>query len=307
MFVYIKHNKCYMVNFEWYRTFKTIYECNSISEASKKLFITQPGVSKHLSALEAQIGKKLFIRTARKTLPTEYGKFLYTQVSASISELEKAENNFSKAGNKHCPSIVVGCSYDYFKNALLDKLPELDMFLTFHFGTNNELATSLENGKTHLTIGTEKYNTFPHTFSNLNTEKFVLIASNTLNIPKEISAKNAEPKEIQKWLSKQNWFAFDNELPFVNKFWEYHFKKRPQIKARIVFPSFTDVIKTMQKIDALCVMPLYACEGALAGRNVKYAIPNFEAFENKLYCANKPNSENLYEIRLLKEKLEFPL
>jgi len=73
-----------MINFEWYRTFKTIYECDSISEASKKLFMTQPGVSKQLSALEGRIRKKLFVRTARKTIPTEYGKFLYTQMQTNF-------------------------------------------------------------------------------------------------------------------------------------------------------------------------------------------------------------------------------
>ena len=52
-----------MVDLEWYRTFKAIYECKSISEAAKRLYITQPGASKHLKALESQIGKKLFIRT----------------------------------------------------------------------------------------------------------------------------------------------------------------------------------------------------------------------------------------------------
>lgn len=296
-----------MVNFEWYRTFKTIYECNSISDASKKLFLTQPGVSKHLSALEAQIGKKLFIRTARKTLPTEYGKFLYTQVSASVTALEKAETNFSKTGNKHCPSIVIGCQYDYFKTFLLDRLPELNMFLTFHFGTTLELANWLENGKIHLSIGTEKYNTYPHTFSNLNNEKLVLVASNELNIPKEILSKQIESKKIEKWLTEQNWFAFDNELPFANQFWEYYFKNRPQIMARIVFPSFLDIIRTMKKMDGLCIMPLYACKDALDNKVVKLAIPNMALLENKLYCANKPNSENLYEIRLLKEKLGLPL
>ncbi|AWM12891.1 hypothetical protein DI487_02745 [Flavobacterium sediminis] len=296
-----------MVNFEWYRTFKTIYECNSISEASKKLFLTQPGVSKHLSALEAQIGKKLFIRTARKILPTEYGKFLYTQISASVATLQKAETHFSKTGNKHCPSIVVGCQYDYFKTNLLAYLPELDMYLTFHFGTADELAQWLENGKTHLSIGTEKYNTFPHTFTPLNNEKLILVASNNLNIPKEFLLKKIDYKKIEKWLTEQNWFAFDNELPFLNRFWEYHFKNRPQIMARIVFPSFSDIIKTMKKIDGLCVMPLYACKQALDNEEIKLAIPNIELLEDKLFCANKSNSENLYEIRLLKEKLGFPL
>ncbi len=46
-----------MINLEWLRTFSAIYECKNITEASKKLNMTQPGVSKHLAALENHIGK----------------------------------------------------------------------------------------------------------------------------------------------------------------------------------------------------------------------------------------------------------
>jgi len=296
-----------MVNFEWYRTFKAIYECNSISGASKKLFITQPGVSKHLSALESQIGKKLFIRTARKTLPTEYGKFLYTQIATFIVGLEKAEGDFSKKGNKHCPSIVIGSRYDYFKKELLDKLSELDMFVTIHFGTSDELTKSIENGKIHLLIGTNKYNTYPHQFSKLESEKLVLVASKNLEIPKEIKNQKVDKKKFENWLKKQTWFAFDNELPFIGRFWEYQFNKRPQIMAKIVFSSFSGIISTMKRMDGLCVIPMYACKEALKNKEIQIVIPDLELAENKLFCSHKSNSENLYEIRLFKEKMNFSL
>ena len=47
-----------MINLEWLRTFSAIYECKNITEASKKLNMTQPGVSKHLSALGKPYWKK---------------------------------------------------------------------------------------------------------------------------------------------------------------------------------------------------------------------------------------------------------
>ncbi len=296
-----------MVNFEWYRTFKTIYECNSISEAAKKLYMTQPGVSKHLAALEAQIGKKLFIRTARKTLPTEFGKFLYIQVSSSVINLENAEEKFSKAGNKQCLSIVIGCQYDYFNQVLLDKLPELDINITVHFGSEKALAKDVEDGKVHLLLGTHKYNTYPHNFSKLEKEKLVLVASNDLEIPIELMDVNTHVKVLEPWLKEQYWFAYDNELPFVNRFWNHHFNKRPQIMANIVFASFPGIIRTMKKMKGLCIMPLYACEKALKNKEIKLVNPNLNETTNKLFCSHKFNSENLYEIRLFKERLNLPL
>jgi len=296
-----------MISFEWYRTFKTIYECDSISEASKKLFMTQPGVSKQLSALESRIRKKLFVRTARKTIPTEYGKFLYTQISAPIIALEKAETYFTKNEKKRYPNIVIGCSYDYYKMELSNMLPELNMAVTLNFGTSNELAKSLENETIDILMGISKYNMFQHSFTKINTEKLVLVASNDIEIPNQIFEDKSNIKALEKWIKHQSWFAFDNELPLVNMFWKHHFNKRTQIMAKIVFPSFIDIINTMKIMNGLCIMPLSICQEALNKKEIKIAIPNLDLVENKLYCSNKSNSENLYEIRLFKEKMNIPL
>lgn len=46
-----------MVDFEWYRSFIAIYKHNSLSEAAKARIMTQPAMSQHLSALEAEVGE----------------------------------------------------------------------------------------------------------------------------------------------------------------------------------------------------------------------------------------------------------
>ncbi|MFC5044303.1 LysR family transcriptional regulator [Aquimarina hainanensis] len=296
-----------MINFEWYRTFKTIYECNSISEAAKLLHMTQPGVSKHLAALESRIGKKLFIRTARKILPTEFGKFLYTQIYSSVSGLEKAEATFNKKGNEHCPSIVIGCQYEFFKSKLLDLISSLDMYITVKFGINENLKNALEIGQIHLLIGTYRYNTYPHIFSPLTTEKLVLIASNDLEVPEVIQNNQAGPKALESWLKEQNWFAFDNELPFIRMFWEHHFKKRPPIKAKIVFSCFDGIMQIMQKTKGVCILPYHSFANELKDQKVKLISPSLETTNNKLFCAHKSTSENLYEIRLFKERMGLEL
>jgi Transcriptional regulator len=45
-----------MVNLEWYRTFKAIYEQGTLTGAAEILLITQPGVSQQLTALETYMG-----------------------------------------------------------------------------------------------------------------------------------------------------------------------------------------------------------------------------------------------------------
>ena len=59
-----------MVNLEWYRTFKAIYQQDNLTKAVRYLMISQPNVSVHLAALENYIGGLLFERLPRKMVAT---------------------------------------------------------------------------------------------------------------------------------------------------------------------------------------------------------------------------------------------
>ncbi|WP_052098282.1 helix-turn-helix domain-containing protein [Paenibacillus stellifer] len=86
-----------MVDFEWYRSFVYIYKYNSVSQAAKTRIMTQPAMSQHLASLEAEVGEPLFIRTARKMIPTERGKELYSQLAPLIESLEETSLGFHAA------------------------------------------------------------------------------------------------------------------------------------------------------------------------------------------------------------------
>lgn len=154
-----------MINLEWLRTFSTIYECRNITEASKKLYLTQPGVSKHLSALESHIGKKLFDRTTRKLAPTEYGKFLYAQINNPLEELKKVEYYSNQRVKKMRSVITIGCTSDFYKTVLKDQIYSFDMYVLMHFGNEKELIEALETEKVQLLVGVKKHTIYDHEFS----------------------------------------------------------------------------------------------------------------------------------------------
>ena len=86
-----------MINLEWFRTFKVIYEAGTLSAAAKDLFISQPGVSLHLSSLESFAGHRLFDRDTRKMVATERGTMLYNFIIDHMNKLEEAEKLFHSA------------------------------------------------------------------------------------------------------------------------------------------------------------------------------------------------------------------
>lgn len=59
------------------KTFTTVYECSSFSQASKRLFLTPQGIAKTISRLEEELDIPLFFRTKRGITPTEYAGTLY--------------------------------------------------------------------------------------------------------------------------------------------------------------------------------------------------------------------------------------
>ena len=112
-----------MVNLEWYRTFKEIFEKGTLTKASTALFASQPGVSVHLNALEAYVGKKLFERTSRKMVPTEDGKLLYVSIADALSQLEKVEQHFKKTTQEQNPSLHIGMCSEMFQLVIEPEIP----------------------------------------------------------------------------------------------------------------------------------------------------------------------------------------
>lgn len=66
------------MNLKQLESFALIIESRSFSQAAKKLFLTQPTISSHISLLEKELNTQLLIRTTKDVYPTEDGKKLYT-------------------------------------------------------------------------------------------------------------------------------------------------------------------------------------------------------------------------------------
>jgi len=284
-----------MLNLEWYRTFKYIFELNSLTEAAQKLYMTQPGVSKQLAALEAYIDQTLFERKAKKMLPTEYGKFLYTQLVGHLESLEAAERKFKKGSNKKCPSIVIGCPYDLFKHSFLKEISNIDMYLTFQFGNEKELIDLLEREKIHLLITEHEYQGYDHSLKKMAGDHLVLVASPGLVPPYNEFNKQVE-ETVTQWLSGQTWYAYDNKLKYVSEYWQENFRSRPNIMAKYVFPSAKDIVTALLNGRGLAVMPRFVCDTEIKEKKLLHLFSNSKQPEWDVYWAYKNNTKFLHEI-----------
>ena len=65
------------INLNLYRVFYICAKCDSFVEASRKLYVSQPAVSKQIKNLEDLLGTKLFYRNNNGLRLTKDGKQLY--------------------------------------------------------------------------------------------------------------------------------------------------------------------------------------------------------------------------------------
>lgn len=90
--------------------FSKVYECRSFSRAGQELFLSQPTISAHVSALEEELGVRLFDRMGRVVLPTQAAEILYTHAQQVFTCLEQARTEILLVQDRVAGNLTVGGS-----------------------------------------------------------------------------------------------------------------------------------------------------------------------------------------------------
>ena len=84
------------IDFELYRVFCVVAECENFSKAAEKLYISQPAVTQAIKKLEDLLKGRLFLRTPKGVSLTDEGKRFYKYIKTSVDIMNNAENKFSQ-------------------------------------------------------------------------------------------------------------------------------------------------------------------------------------------------------------------
>ena len=87
------------INLNLYRIFYCVAKEKSITKASKKLFISQPAISKSLKKLESDLNTVLFIRNLNGVSLTDQGKVLYFYIEKAYKNIVLAEQALNVCAN----------------------------------------------------------------------------------------------------------------------------------------------------------------------------------------------------------------
>lgn len=96
------------MEFRHLRYFVYLVESGSFVEASQKLLISQPALSKIIKELEKILGGELIDRSTRDRKLTELGEFLYPRAKRLVTSYEELIEEYSSFSNVTMGTIKVG-------------------------------------------------------------------------------------------------------------------------------------------------------------------------------------------------------
>jgi DNA-binding transcriptional LysR family regulator len=291
-----------MVNLEWYRTFKAVYKTGTLTSAAEVLFISQPGVSLHLSSLENYVGYKLFDRTGRKMVPTEKGKVLYNFIIEALTKLEEAEKNFQRSTEKHTPTISVGMCFETFQITLEQYISTLPFNVIIQFGEYPEMVENLEKGILDLIITPQMVVKNTIEYQEFSSETIVLVGGNEIDTKAfNIVVKNNNPQELEIWLKQQKWYGTTGDMEHLRRFWQLNFNKYPDFRPNYIVPNLNSIIRCLSSGKGLAVMPDFLCRKEIENGLVKLIWKGKTPLKNILYFATRKKTMYEEEIALIKK------
>ena len=143
------------MNLSLFGTLIEVARLGSVSEAGKKLYLTQPAVTKQIQALEEIYEKKLFVRTTRGLSLTEEGKTLLVYAREMLKLLDKSFISVKEEGETISGRLKIATNLTLG----IYILPKIIRFFTAvyprikieAFLDNNEIITgSVKGGEAHF-------------------------------------------------------------------------------------------------------------------------------------------------------------
>lgn len=246
--------------------FQVVSDCDSFSQAAKKLGRTQPAVSQAIHSIESELGVKLFSRRKGRVHLTPEGKTIAGLASKYITPLMDEVRNVTTQGKELQGKIKLGALMDLSTPLRIGE--QIASFCKKYqraefevcFGTNSELESKLRGSQIDLSI------------SILFNDKRDIQQHRILNAPHIFCSSRSYLSSINSWsmedrISNGVILDFDDEFscfkPWVKKNYPdlvpllRH--RVPNLKA----PHFFEIKSALLAGFGMAILPGYLCSNEL--------------------------------------------
>lgn len=110
------------INLNSLKIFYEVATSNSFLEASNKLFISQPAISKSMSNLEAELNTTLFYRANKGITLSPAGEILYNFVKEAKDLMYTCKRELAAIDDVEEGNVIIGVQSHIVRNYLMDKI-----------------------------------------------------------------------------------------------------------------------------------------------------------------------------------------
>jgi LysR family cys regulon transcriptional activator len=141
---------------------------NHLSAAAKALNTSQPGVSRQIQLLEAELGVEIFLRTRNRIIGlTPSGQQVVDIARRVVEDVDALRSLKEEASAGNRGSLTIGTTHTQARYVLPRVIPAFvkawpDIQLILKEGDPEEICQMVDAGVADLAIGTETSGSFPH-------------------------------------------------------------------------------------------------------------------------------------------------
>ena len=206
------------INLNLYKIFYIVAKSKSFVDASNKLFISQPAISKDIKTLENLMNTKLIYRKSNGITLTRDGREFYKYLEQSFGILNTGEQVIKQRNDLSHGTISIGCPSHITSLYLMDHIENFkkdypNIKIQIISASSEQLIELLQLHKIDFIIDTSSNNGI---YNNMEVHKLKSFDSIFIS-NKEIYFKNIKEMEKQNWILP---FGFTNTRKRFDKAFE---------------------------------------------------------------------------------------
>jgi DNA-binding transcriptional LysR family regulator len=288
-----------MLDWDKLRIFHTAAESGSFTHAAEKLGMSQSAVSRQISALEDDLGLKLFIRHARGLVLTEVGEQLFRTVHRMHWELQQVETQMSESQDVPTGPLLVTTTVGIGSTWLSSRIHE---FLLLYPDIQieiklNDAELDLAMREADVAIRLHR----PNQSEMIQRKLFTV--HNHFYASKVYLAEHSEPQEIED-LDKHRIISFGEPVPsYLGDINYLERLGRPDSSPRRAAMRVNAIYGMMQAARAgigIAMLPDYVTQGET---ELKRVLPGIELPAYEAYFVYPPALKNSKRVGVFRDFL----
>jgi DNA-binding transcriptional LysR family regulator len=269
------------------QTFLAVHRFGTLTAAATHLHISQPAVSQHIKALEAELGRPLFVRLPRGMAPTQLADSLAHEVTHPLDTLDVVSQTFRAGANSLTATLYLGGPADCLSATIMPALMALSnagLRVRAEVGLTPQLIERLSDGELDLVVATTPTRRRGVVLEPLFRETLVLIGR-----PAVVASCDRRQLAMGNPASMEHLalVAYAESLPLVRRFWRSVFPGHQPPSARVVLDDLRGIVAMLVNDGGVAVVPSYLARAELRSGSLVELVDPVEPPTNQLYLATR--------------------